>query len=100
MERAILLRDWDAYRRAYLGRYHRYMRTESSALYATRTALNYASENSAALEERAATLANIGAFDQAEPLIDNDEHREQAPGPTVSKRIFSSTKGSMAALWN
>jgi tetratricopeptide (TPR) repeat protein len=69
LERAILLNDWDAVRWASLARYHRCLNNEFSAVQVTREALERDPDNSSALEERVAILANVGEFDLAEQAL-------------------------------
>ncbi len=70
LNRGILLREAEAYRWAYLGRFYRFLENEVAALQATRKALEYDAENLVALEERAAILANTGNFPEAIEVID------------------------------
>ena len=69
LERAILLNDQNAVRWAALGRYHRCLDNEFSAVQTTSDALERDPRNSSALEERVAILANIGEFDLAEQAL-------------------------------
>jgi tetratricopeptide (TPR) repeat protein len=78
LERAILLYAKDAHRWAYLGRFYSSLLMESSALHTTRIALDHDSENLLALEERAAILANIGHFEEAEIIIDKRRKLERS----------------------
>jgi len=66
LERALLLNETDPYFWAFLGRYHRLLETNESALQATSKALEYDPNSLAALDERAAILANVGKFDTDE----------------------------------
>ena len=69
LERAILLNDANPYSWALLGRYHRYLSTESSSLQATKVVDDFP-EDPLVLGERAAILANAGQFAAAEETID------------------------------
>jgi len=77
IERALLLYQKDAYRWAFLGRFHRVLNNETSALAATKKALDYDEEDTTALDERAAILTNVGNFPDAEEKI--DKRRELEP---------------------
>jgi tetratricopeptide (TPR) repeat protein len=76
LERSVLLSpSADAYAR--LGLMHRNLNNEANALEATRKALDLDDKNLGALDERAAILANVGQFVEAEAVI--DKRRLQAP---------------------
>lgn len=68
-ERAIILDANEPYRWAHLARFHRYLNTESTALRVTEKSLEIDSKNAAVLEERAAILANVGQYSEAENII-------------------------------
>ena len=70
LQRALVLNDTDASRWALLGRFHRLLENEASALHATREGIGRRDNDATALEERAAILANTGAFDEAGELIE------------------------------
>jgi tetratricopeptide (TPR) repeat protein len=70
LEAAELLSENDVYSWAYLGRFFRYLNLNACAEQATRRAMDMGEENMAALEERAAILANIGQYDEALTIIE------------------------------
>lgn len=70
LERAILLDEQEVRPWAYLGRLHRVLDNEATALHATARAYELDANDTSAIEERAATLADSGAFDQALALIE------------------------------
>jgi tetratricopeptide (TPR) repeat protein len=100
LERAILLYDDDASCWAYLGRIHRLLENESTALHATSQAHQRDPDNVVALGERAAILADTGAFDEARGLIE----QRLATDPTnpwaksVKAYILMHQKAYQAAL--
>ncbi len=77
LERALLLDESEAYRWAALGRYYRYLQIEVNALTVTDRAFELNSSNRAVLEERAAILANVGRFAEAERVIDQRRKLDQ-----------------------
>jgi tetratricopeptide (TPR) repeat protein len=70
LERALILDHTDPFRWAFLSRLHRLLGNEACAVHATREALARNPDDAAALEERAAVLANVGDFEEAEDCID------------------------------
>ncbi|MCI0421739.1 MAG: FHIPEP family type III secretion protein, partial [Acidobacteria bacterium] len=82
LNRAILLRELEAYRWVWLGHLHRVLENEAAALQATRKALECEANNLIALDERAAILANIGDFAVALETI--EKRLKQEPNPWLS----------------
>ncbi|MEN6375100.1 MAG: FHIPEP family type III secretion protein [Smithella sp.] len=81
IERAILLNESEARRWGFLGRYHNNLNNESTAVHATAVGMELNSSDIVVLEERASILANIGAFEEAEKVI--DRRREIGPDSWV-----------------
>ena len=70
LERALLLNETEPQYWMLLGRYYRSLEMNASALRATAKAVSDRPDNTAVLDERAAILANLGKFDEAEEMID------------------------------
>ena len=70
LERALLLNNSDPVRWASLGRMHRMLDNEYTALHLTAQAMQRDSQSLTVLEERAANLANAGLADDALTVID------------------------------
>ncbi len=70
LECALLQFQKDPFRWALLGRYYRILNLEACALSATQKGLSYDDNDPTTLDERAAILANVGQFSEAERLID------------------------------
>jgi tetratricopeptide (TPR) repeat protein len=98
LERALLLNE-EIYRWTALGRFHRYLSIESNALLATEKALDSSPTNLAALEERAAILANTGRFDEALEVI--NKRLELAANAWVDavKAYVLLRKGEWKSIW-
>jgi tetratricopeptide (TPR) repeat protein len=77
LERAMLLGKEDADTWAYLGRYYRALNLASNPLNATERALNNNDTNLVALAERAAILAIVGRFKDAEEAIKRFQEQRQ-----------------------
>ena len=69
LERALLLDRKESHRWALLARFHRMLSNQACAVFAAGVAGSLNSEDPAALEEQAAILADIGAFDTAMAAI-------------------------------
>lgn len=85
LERALLLNDNDAGRWAYLGRFHRMLENEATSLHATSVSLQRDAKDASALEERAAILANTGAFDEA--LVSIEQRLANEPSNVWAKGV-------------
>ena len=100
IERALLLNNSDAVRWANLGRIHRMLDHEYTALHVTAQAMQRDSQNLTVLEERAAILANTGMADDALTAIDarleKDPENTWARG--VKAYILMQQKEYQAAL--
>jgi len=95
-ERALLLHDSEAGRWTSLARCHRLLGNERSALHATARALEQDPDDADALEERAAILADTGAFAEARVAIDRrigfDANAESPWGLSVKAYILAHQK--------
>ena len=80
LERSVLLSP-SAAAYARIGEMHRYLGNEANALEATRKAVELDGTNLNALGERAAILANVGQFDEAEAIV--EQRRKLAPNEWV-----------------
>jgi len=100
LERAILLDDSDADHWAILGRHHRLLENESCALDATAEALRRGPDNSSALDERAAILADTGRFDEALQVLEQRlaKDRENTWARGVKAFVLANRKDYRAAL--
>ena len=76
LELALVLDPKDTYSWAYLGRFFRYLNLESNGELVSRRTVELDKDNLAALEERAAMLANRGQFDEASQVINRRRELE------------------------
>ena len=81
LELALVFDPRDVYSWAYLGRFFRYLNLEFNGEVVTRLTIELDKDNLAALEERAALLANRGQFDEAGSFI--ARRRELEPNTWV-----------------
>jgi tetratricopeptide (TPR) repeat protein len=70
VERALVLRDWQANFWVALSRYHRYLRNRANALSASDKAVEIEASNAAASEERAAIFVDSGRYEDALETIE------------------------------
>ncbi len=95
LERAILLNKSDVYCWIYLGRFYRLLSTESNALHVTHRAIEYDPTDLSALDERAAILANVGKFVEAEEVIEKRQALEPNDWMDAVKAYILLRKGQL-----